>query len=44
MNSVERASEILDVKLDTLSEFSEIDPFNLDNKLTGVICRRLKIR
>jgi len=44
MNSVERASEILDVKLDTLSEFSEIDPFNLDNKLTGVICRQSDYR
>lgn len=40
---IERTAKILDVKEDTLQEFTEIDPFN-GNLVKGVICRKSDYR
>lgn len=40
MITIEEASKILDVNIDTLNEFDVIDSFNNDNILKGYICKQ----
>jgi len=36
---IDRACEVLNVKADELSEFSATDSFNVNNIISGFICR-----